>query len=112
VTEHPESTGPESTESYLSIDLNCPWCLAATVEALEADPRVRALRVHSARGCLEITHTGPVEAVVGIVTSIGHTIEVASNGEAVMAPATAQVTRACTRHGTPRLDGLRTGSPP
>ncbi len=102
----------ESTVSQLSIDLNCPWCLAATVEALEADPRVRALSVHSARGCLELTHVGPVDAIFDIITSIGHTIEVASNGEAVMAPASVHVEHGCACHGTPSLDGVRIGDAP
>lgn len=33
-----DPAGSDPTRSLLTIDLNCPWCLNATVEALEADP--------------------------------------------------------------------------
>ena len=28
----------DPTRSLLTIDLDCPWCLNATIEALETDP--------------------------------------------------------------------------
>jgi hypothetical protein len=36
----PGPGGSDPTRSLLTIDLNCPWCLNATIEALEADPHV------------------------------------------------------------------------
>jgi hypothetical protein len=95
----------------LTIDLNCPWCLRATIEALEVDPNVAEVRVHSADGCLEVTHTGAVDGVLRTINSIGHTIDVASNGEAVMAPATAHVETGCPHHRTPAIARIDLGQP-
>jgi hypothetical protein len=95
--------GSDPSRSLLTIDLNCPWCLNATIEALEADPHVAMVKAHSADGCLEVTHTGTVDGVLRTINSIGHTIKVASNGEAVMAPATLRVETSCHRHTTPAI---------
>lgn len=101
----------DPTRSLLTIDLDCPWCLKATIEALESDPQVTAVSAHSAAGCLEVIHTGAVDGVLRTVKGIGHTIEVASNGEAVMAPATASVETCCTRHSTPAITRITIGQP-
>lgn len=101
----------DPTRSLLTIDLDCPWCLNATIEALESDPQVTAVSAHSATGCLEVIHTGAVDGVLRTVKGIGHTIEVASNGEAVMAPATASVETCCTRHSTPAITRITIGQP-
>ena len=108
--EQPRRAGIDPTRSLLSIDVNCPWCLNATIAALEADPHVAAVKAHSADGCLEVTHTGSVNGALRTIDSIGHTIEVASNGEAVMAPATARVETRCTRHSAPVITHI-TGQP-
>jgi hypothetical protein len=105
------AAGGDSTRSLLTIDLNCPWCLNATIDALEADPNVTAVKAHSADGCLEVTHTGSVDRVLRTISSIGHTIEVASNGEAVMAPATALVETRCARHSAPAITRITIGQP-
>ena len=107
----PTDSAGDPTRSLLTIDLDCPWCLNATIEALETDPQVTAVSAHSAAGCLEVTHTGAVDGVLRTVTGIGHTIEVASNGEAVMAPATASVETCCTRHSTPAITRITIGQP-
>ena len=101
----------DPTRSLLTIDLDCLWCLNATIEALESDPQVTAVSAHSAAGCLEVIHTGAVDGVLRTVKGIGHTIEVASNGEAVMAPATASVETCCTRHSTPAITRITIGQP-
>lgn len=93
----------DSTRSLVAIDLNCPWCLNATIEALEADPQVTVLKAHSADGCLEITHAGALEGILRTITSAGRSIEVSANGEAVMAPATARVETCCPHHSTPAV---------
>lgn len=107
----PGPAGSDPTRSLLTIDLDCPWCLNATIEALEADPEVMSVRAHSADGCLEVTHTGAVDGVLGTINSIGRTIAVASNGEAVMAPATVRVEPSCRRHGTPAITRVTIGQP-
>lgn len=95
--------GTDATLSLLSIELDCPWCLNATIEALEADPHVSKVTAHSADGCLEVVHRGSVDAVLGTIQSTGRTIQVASNGEAVMAPAAARVESSCRHHSAPRV---------
>jgi hypothetical protein len=107
----PGPAGNDSTRSLLTIDLDCPWCLNATVEALEADPHVAVVKAHSADRCLEVTHTGTVDGVLRTINSIGHSIEVASNGEAVMAPATVRVETSCQRHSTPAITRIIIGQP-
>lgn len=107
----PTDPAGDPTRSLLTIDLDCPWCLNATIEALESDPQVTAVSAHSAAGCLEVIHTGAVDGVLRTVKGIGHTIEVASNGEAVMAPATASVETCCTRHSTPAITRITIGQP-
>jgi hypothetical protein len=107
----PGPGGSDPTRSLLTIDLNCPWCLNATIEALEADPHVAVVKAHSADGCLEVTHTGAVDGVLRTINRIGHTIEVASNGEAVMAPATVRVETSCQRHSTPAITRIIIGQP-
>ena len=107
----PTDPARDPTRSLLTIDLDCPWCLNAAIEALETDPQVTAVSAHSAAGCLEVTHTGALDGVLRTIGSIGHTIEVASNGEAVMAPATASVETCCTRHSTPAITRITIGQP-
>lgn len=107
----PTDPASDPTRSLLTVDLDCPWCLNATIEALETDPQVTAVSAHSAAGCLEVIHTGAVDGVLRTLRSIGHTIEVASNGEAVMAPATASVETYCTRHSTPAITRITIGRP-
>lgn len=101
----------EPAHCVLSIDLDCPWCLTATIDALEADPTVQRVPAHSAAGCLEVSHTGPPDAILATITGIGHTIELASNGEAVMAPARVRVEQSCARHPTPSVGRVRIGEP-
>lgn len=104
-----DPAGIDSTRSLLTIDLNCPSCFNATVEALEADSHVTTVRAHSAAQCLEVTHTGPVDRVLGTINRMGHTIEVASNGEAVMTPPKVQVQTSCDRHRTPAIARITIG---
>ncbi|MFN8038849.1 MAG: hypothetical protein U0Q07_06520 [Acidimicrobiales bacterium] len=107
----PGQAATSPTRSLLTIDLDCPWCLNATIEALRADPHVMLVEAHSAKGCLEVTHTGAVDGVLRTINGIGHTIEVASNGEAVMAPATVHVEASCQRHNTPAITRITIGQP-
>ena len=103
--------GSDPARRLLTVDLNCPWGLRATIEALDADPHVAAVKAHGVDGCLEVTHTGSVDGILRTISSVGHTIEVASNGEAVMAPATASVETCCTRHSTPAITRITIGQP-
>lgn len=109
--EDADSQQSRPTLSLLSIDLDCPWCFTATIEALEADPRVIDVSAHSADGCIEVTHRDGLEGILATINTVGHTIEVASNGEAVMAPAQARVETTCRRHGTPAISHISTPAP-
>ena len=106
----PQPTDAPGVEDLLRIDLDCPWCLNATIEALEADPHVQLVHAHRAAGCLEVTHTGSVESVVATINRVGRRIEVASNGEALMAPAEVEVVTRCERHTTPAITRISIGS--
>lgn len=107
----PSGAGNDATRSLLTIDLDCPWCLNATIAALQGDQHVVLVEAHSAQGCLEVTHTGALDAVLNTINRIGHTIEVASNGEAVMAPAAVQVEGSCARHRAPAITRITIGQP-
>ena len=96
--------------SLLRIELDCPWCLNDTIHALEADPQVHSVRAHSADGCLEVRHTGTVESVMETIERVGRRIEVASNGEAVMAPAEVGVVATCHHHTAPGIRRLTIGA--
>ena len=106
-----DRAGEDATHSLLTIDLSCSLCLNACVEALEGDCYVAAVRAHSADGCLEVAHTGGVDRILDIIRSIGHTIEVAPNGEAVMAAADVQVETCCARHSRPAVGRIIIGQP-
>ncbi len=105
-----EPAAASEVASLLRIQLDCPWCLNATIRALEADPQVRSIRAHSADGCLEVSHAGTVESVMQTIKRVGRRIEVASNGEAVMAPADVEVVTACAHHTTPGIVGISIGA--
>jgi hypothetical protein len=81
------------------------------MEALEADPQVIDLSAHGADTCIELTHREGLEGILTTINTVGHAIEVASNGEAVVAPAQARVETACRRHGTPAISHVSTECP-
>lgn len=91
-------TGAESVRTNVSVEMGCPVCVNETVDALHANPIIEEVVVHSAQGCFEVTHHGSVEEVISVINSAGHTIEVASNGELIMAPIRAVAGGACERH--------------
>lgn len=80
------STHDHAIHTNIQVEMGCPVCLNETVEALEADPDVEAVVLHSAKGCFEITHRGSVDDVVSTIGRVGHEVQIASNGEAIMAP--------------------------
>ncbi len=106
----PESVAASGVASLLRIELDCPWCLNATIRALEADPQIQSVRAHSADGCLEVNHLGTVESVVETIKRVGRRIEVASNGEAVMAPAEVGVVTQCDHHTAPEVRRITIGA--
>lgn len=80
------SAHEHAVHTNIQVEMGCPVCLNETVEALEADPDVESVVLHSAKGCFEVTHRGSVDDVVSTIGRVGHEIVIASNGEAVMAP--------------------------
>jgi hypothetical protein len=96
--EVPVRAGDATRVTTLRVELDCTVCLTATVDRLEQLPEVAGVEVHTAAGCLLVEHRGPVGPIVDTVEVVGHRIEVASNGEAVMAAAVVdQVDSCCHR---------------
>lgn len=84
--------------TLLRVELDCTVCLARTLDRLAALPEVVRVEAHTAAGCLVVEHRGPLDRVVATIEQVGHRIEVASNGEAVMAPAVVEPVGACGHH--------------
>lgn len=70
--------------SYFEIDVNCPKCLNAIIDALSETAGVQEVEAHASKGCLSVRHRLNESAVQSVITSVGRTIEVAGNGELVM----------------------------
>lgn len=100
-TSHDTAGQPVATEavhSNLSVEMGCPVCVNETIEALTTNPIIEEVIVHSADGCFEVTHRGPVEEVITLINSVGHGVDIASNGETIMTPVRAVAVHACEHH--------------
>ncbi len=82
-------------QSYFEIDVNCPKCFNAIIEALTETEGVHAVEGHVSKGCLSVRHRLDEAAVQVLITSVGRTIEVAGNGEFVMGQSHARARHRC-----------------
>ena len=82
-------------QSYFEIDVNCPICLNAIIDALSATEGVDEVEGHAAAGCLSVVHRLDQSAVQSLITSVGRTIEVAGNAEIVMGNAHVSARHRC-----------------
>lgn len=87
--------------TYVTADINCPTCFNQMVEALTATPGVHAVAPHVDTGCLAITHDLDEGVLLATITTIGHTVDIAPNGEITMGQAHAGTIHACELHGPP-----------
>jgi hypothetical protein len=73
------------TQVYLR-GANCPVCLETIRQLLLRDSRVEAVHMVFGTQCLEVEHTGmPNDDLVRVLQGNLHGIEIADNGEQVMA---------------------------
>ena len=82
-------------QSYFEVDVNCSKCLNAIIDALSATDGVDEVEAHASKGCLVVKHRLDESAVQALVTSVGHTVEVAGNGELVMGESHARAMHRC-----------------
>ena len=79
------------TQVYLR-GANCPVCLDTIRQLLLADPRIEAVHMVFGDQCLEVEHAGiPNDDLVRVLERNLHGIEIADNGEQVMAEVVPQI---------------------
>lgn len=84
--------------TYVTADIDCPTCFNHVVEAITTTPGVHTVDPHLADGCIAITHDLDERVLLATITTIGHTVDVAPNGEITMGQAHATTVRVCTEH--------------
>jgi len=84
--------------TYITADINCPTCFNHVIEPIAATPGVHTVTPHADKGCLAITHDLDESALLATITTIGHTMEIAPNGEITMGQAQAATVSACDTH--------------
>ena len=84
--------------TYVTADINCSTCFNHVVETITATPGVHAVAPHPDNGCLEITHDLDESALLATITTIGHTLDIAPNGEITMGQAHASTASGCGTH--------------
>lgn len=85
--------------TYVTADINCPNCFNDVIEAIAATPGVSTVAPHSAKGCLVVEHELDERVLLATITSIGHTMDIAPNGEIMMGQAHAATVQICDAHG-------------
>ncbi len=84
--------------TYVTADINCPTCFNQVIETISATAGVHAVDPHVDTGCLAITHNLDEADLLATITTIGHTLDIAQNGEVTMGQAHAATVHACERH--------------
>jgi copper chaperone CopZ len=85
--------------TYVTADINCPTCFNQVIETITATPGVHTVDPHIDTGCIAITHDLDESVLLATITTIGHTLDIAPNGEITMGQAHAATVRACDAHG-------------
>lgn len=85
--------------TYVTADINCATCFNQVVETITATPGVHSVAPHLDTGCLVVTHDLDVSDLLATITTVGHTLDIAPNGEIMMGQAHAAAVRACDAHG-------------
>lgn len=86
--------------TYVTADINCPNCFNNVIDTISATPGVHAVDARVADGCIAITHELDDGAMIDVITKIGHTLDIAPNGEITMGQAHATAVRLCEAHQT------------
>ncbi len=85
--------------TYVTADINCPTCFNHVIETITATPGVHTVDPHIDTGCLAITHDLDESVLLATITTIGHTLDIAPNGEVTMGQAHATTVHFCDTHG-------------
>ncbi len=85
--------------TYVTADINCPTCFNHVIETISATPGVQTVDPHIDTGCLAITHDLDESVLLATITTIGHTLDIAPNGEVTMGQAHATTVHFCDTHG-------------
>ena len=91
--------------SYVTADINCPTCFNQVIETITAIPGVHTVAPHLDTGCLAITHDLDDAELLATITTIGHTMDIAPNGEITMGHTLRRFepAKSTTTEGQPRL---------
>ncbi len=84
--------------TYVTADINCPNCFNDVIEAITATSGVRSVAPHSSKGCLAIEHDLDEGALLATISTVGHTLDIAPNGEITMGQASAATIQICDAH--------------
>lgn len=89
--------------TYVTADINCPTCFNQVIDTITATPGVRTVDPHLVDGCIAITHDLDESVLLESITKIGHTLDIAPNGEITMGQAHATTIQVCDAHRNPLL---------
>jgi hypothetical protein len=84
--------------TYVTADINCPTCFNQVLETITATAGVHTVDPHVVDGCIAITHDLEESVLLATITTIGHTLDIAPNGEITMGQAHATAIHACGLH--------------
>ena len=85
--------------TYVAADINCPACFNHVIETITATPGVHTVDPHVAKERLAITHDLEETVLLASIATIGHTLDIAPNGEITMGQAHAASVHVCDEHG-------------
>jgi copper chaperone CopZ len=84
--------------TYVVADINCPSCFNQVIETIATTPGVHNVDPHVDKGYLAITHDLEESVLLATITTIGHTLDIAPNGEITMGQAHAASVQICNEH--------------
>lgn len=84
--------------TYVKADINCSTCFNHVIETMSSTSGVTSVDPHVVAGCLAVDHELDEADLLAIITTIGHTLDIAPNGEIVMGQAEAQAITVCDLH--------------
>ena len=84
--------------TYVTADINCPTCFNQVIETITTTPGIHTVAPHLDKGCLAITHDLDESVLLDTITTIGHTMDIAPNGEIIMGQAHAATVQVCDVH--------------
>ena len=90
--------GIQPVLTYVTADINCPTCFNQVIETITATSGVHSVDPRITDGCIAITHDLDESVLIATITTIGHTIDIAPNGEITMGQAHAATIHACEHH--------------